>query len=364
MKYYIIAGEASGDLHGANLVKALQKKETSAQFVGFGGDLMKKNGVRLVKHYKDIAFMGIGEVIKHLPTILKAINFCKEDIKREKPDAVILIDYPGFNLRIAEFAKKSGIKVFYYISPQVWAWKESRVEKIKKYVDHMLVILPFEKQFFESKGMQVEFVGHPLIDALKDYSVLESKTSIRKEKPIVALLPGSRKQEIKNLLPMMSNVQKAFPDYEFVIAGAPSIEEKLYKEYSDENIRIVFDQTYQLLSEASYALVASGTATLETALFKVPEILCYKGSVITYWIGKMIVNLKYICLVNLILDRELVKELIQNECTVDQMEKELKSLISSAEKQAKLKKGYIELKEVLGGEGASIRTADFIINHL
>lgn len=362
MKYYLIAGEASGDLHGSNLIKSLKKEDSNAIFVGWGGDLMEAEGMQLKRHFKEVAFMGFIEVIKHLPTILKAIKTCKKDILQEKPDVIILIDYPGFNLRIAEFAKNEGLKLFYYISPQVWAWKESRVKKMKQNIEHMMVILPFEKTFFEERGMPVEFVGHPLIDALSNFNK-EDESKIKSGKPIVALLPGSRKQEISNLLELMLQVKKAFPNYDFVIGGAPSVEESFYRSIVGNECRIVFNQTYQLMSEADYALTASGTATLETALFNVPEVVCFKGNALSYWIARSLVKVKYISLVNLVVDRPLVKELIQYDCTVENMVQELDLLMNDAKRKEEIQFGYKELREKLGGGGASERCAKYILKN-
>ena len=319
MKYYIIAGEASGDLHASNLMKALERKDKQSDFRFWGGDLMQSVGGTLVKHYRDLAFMGFIEVVRNLGTILGNLKFCKEDILTFKPDVLILIDYPGFNMRIAEFAKKHGIKVHYYISPQLWAWKENRIHKIKRDVDHMYVILPFEKDFYESKhGFTVDFVGHPLIDAIENRTAIQPKEFLDEhnlsDKPIIALLPGSRKQEITKMLEVMLTMVEKFSTYQFVIAGAPSQDFEFYKPFiRSENVSFLSNKTYDLLSIATAALVTSGTATLETALFKVPEIVCYKTSGISFAIGKRLVKLKYISLVNLILDKEVVKELIQDE---------------------------------------------------
>ena len=312
MKYYIIAGEASGDLHGSNLIKALKQNDVSADFRCWGGDLMQQQGAVIVKHYSDLAFMGFIEVVKNLRTIFKNIEFCKKDIINYQPDVLVLIDYPGFNLRIAEWAHAQKIKVIYYISPQVWAWKQSRVHKIKRVVDKMLVILPFEKSFYKKFGVEVEFVGHPLIDAIENYRAVAGKTFLEDEqlgnKPVIAILPGSRKQEIAVKLPLMLSVEKDFPGYQFVIAGAPSIHASYYQSYTqNSNAKIVYNKTYDLLNHAAAALVTSGTATLETALFGVPEVVCYKGSAVSFQIAKRLVNIEFISLVNLIMDREVVK---------------------------------------------------------
>lgn len=365
MKYYIIAGEASGDLHGSNLMKELKKLDSSAEFRFWGGDLMANQGGQLVKHYKDLAFMGFSEVLMNLKTILGNLSFCKEDIKKFDPDILILIDYPGFNLRIAKFAKHLGIKVYYYISPQVWAWKSGRVQLIKKYVDRMFVILPFEKAFYEKYNYEVDFVGHPLLDAMKDLPDLD-KDAFKKEnnldtRKIIALLPGSRQQEIKKKLPIMLSIREDFPDYQFVIAGAPSQPLSFYREFVGDSVKIISDQTYNLIRASDAALVTSGTATLETALLNVPEVVCYKGSTISYEIGKRLVkHIRFISLVNLIMDKEVVKELIQNNLTKVNVSQELKKILN-AENRAEIRLSYQELKHKLGGEGASKRTAELMI---
>lgn len=368
MLYYIIAGEASGDLHGANLMKAILKKEPKAQFRFWGGDLMQAQGGHMIKHYKDLAFMGFSEVIVNLRTILRNIKNCKEDILKSKPDALILIDYPGFNLRIAEFAKKNAIKVHYYISPQLWAWKESRIKKIKRDVDAMYVILPFEKAFYENKHQfPVHFVGHPLLDAISSRKKI-GETAFKKahnlsEKPIIALLPGSRKQEIKKMLEVMLKMLTKFPDYQFVIAGAPSQDYDFYQPYiQKQQVAFISNKTHDLLSVSYAALVTSGTATLETALFKVPEVVCYKGSAISYQIGKRLVDIKFISLVNLILEREVVTELIQNDFNPKRLEKELAKILEKSHRE-KLFLAYYELEKKLGGKGASLKTAALILGH-
>src|SRR5579863_4339825 len=301
MRYYIIAGEASGDLHSSNLVKHIKLSDPTAEFRGWGGDLMLQQGVTLVKHYRDLAFMGFVEVIKHLPTILKNIDFCKKDIAEYRPDVLILVDYPGFNLRIAKFAKKAGFKIVYYISPQVWAWKSSRVHLIKEVIDKMLVIFPFEKDFYAKYNYDVEFVGHPLLDVISEPSQADRSAFIKEnnlpDKPIVALLPGSRKQEIGNMLPIMEEVADAFPNYQFVIGGAPSSHQDWYKDFlQKKNISIVYDKTYGLMHNASAALVTSGTATLETALWGVPEAVCYRATGVTgnisYMLAKQLIGKK------------------------------------------------------------------------
>ena len=369
MKYYIIAGEASGDLHGANLMKALYKEDSSADIRFWGGDLMQNVGGVLVKHYRELAFMGFVEVLFHLKTILNNIKICKKDISDFQPDVIVFIDYPGFNLRIAKWAKTEGFKTHYYISPQIWAWKESRITEIKRDVDKMYVILPFEKDFYEKKHhYPVEFVGHPLIDAIHNHPAMDSgvfrKENQLNDKPIIAILPGSRKQEITKMLSVMLSVVHDFPDYQFVIAGAPSQEFSFYEGFiTNENIKFVSNKTYDLLSNATAALVTSGTATLETALFKVPEVVCYKGSSISYQIAKRIITLKYISLVNLIMDEEVVTELIQGDCNTKRIREELKKILDTKYRQNLLEK-YEVLEAKLGGIGASEKTARLIVESL
>ena len=368
MKYYVIAGEASGDLHGSNLLKEIKKKDPASDFRFWGGDLMEKVvGEKPVKHYRDLAFMGFLEVAMNLRTILGNIQFCKKDISNYKPDVLVLIDYPGFNLRIAKFAKKLGIRVVYYISPQLWAWKESRVEIIKKYVDEMLVILPFEKDFYQKHQIEAQFVGHPLLDAIADLKAMDCETFKSEhhlnEKEIIALLPGSRKQEVEKMLELMLSVRPHFPNYQFVIAGAPSLSKDFYQKYVDANVHFVSNKTYDLLRCSKAALVTSGTATLETALLNVPEVVCYRGSKISYEIAKRLVkHIKYISLVNLIMNEEVVKELIQNELNSQNLKSELENILTG-QKRDKILSDYIILKEKLGGTGASEKAADAIVNN-
>jgi len=369
MKYYIIAGEASGDLHGSNLMKALYEKDPAADIRFWGGDLMQETGGTLVKHYRELAFMGFIEVIFNLKTILRNIDICKEDILQFKPDAIIFIDYPGFNMRIAKWAKQLGIPTHYYISPQIWAWKENRIKAIKRDFDHLYVILPFEKDFYEKKhGFPVEFVGHPLIDAIHNREETDQLTFAKAnqldDKPVIVILPGSRKQEITKMLSVMLSVVKDFPDYQFVIAGAPSQEFSLYEPFlKDKNVKFISNKTYDLLSHSTAALVTSGTATLETALFKVPEVVCYKGSWASYQIAKRIITLKYISLVNLIMDKEVVTELIQEKCNTKNIKLELQTLLDP-EHRKKLLLEYENLEQKLGGIGASQKTATLIIRSL
>ena len=366
MKYYVIAGEASGDLHASNLIKHLKNKDAGFTCRAWGGDLMKEQGVDLVKHYRDLAFMGFIEVVANLRTILRNIDFCKKDILAYKPDVLILVDYPGFNLRIADFAAKNGIHVIYYISPQIWAWKQSRIHQIKRNVNRMIVILPFEKDFYRKHDFNVDFVGHPLLDAISNRARNENANSFKSlnklsDKPIIALLPGSRKQEIKTMLPLMLSVRNQFPDYQFVIGAAPSLEESFYKDITgNSDISIVFGQTYPLLENAFAALVTSGTATLETALFGVPEVVCYKGSLISYHIARQLIKIKYISLVNLIMDREVVTELIQDDLNPARIKEELTRITLDETGRNRMLQDYESLKQKLGGTGASERAANLI----
>jgi len=369
MKYYIIAGEASGDLHGSNLMKAIQKKDVHASFRFWGGDLMLHVSDTLVKHYRDLAFMGFLEVVMNLRTITKNLSFCKKDIEEYQPDAIIFIDYPGFNLRIAKWAKQKGFKTHYYISPQIWAWKENRIKDIKRDVDEMYVILPFEKDFYEKKhNYPIHFVGHPLIDAIANRKQVDEYTFRAEhqlsDKPIIALLPGSRKQEIKKMLSVMLSLVNDYTDYQFVIAGAPSQDYSFYSQFiNTKNVHFISNKTYDLLSVSTAALVTSGTATLETALFKVPQVVCYKGSWMSYQIGKRVVNLDYISLVNLILNRESVTELIQNDFNTKRLKKELDIILDEYER-TKFFIDYYELEKKLGGKGASEKTAKLICNSI
>jgi lipid-A-disaccharide synthase len=362
MKYYIISGEASGDLHGSNLIRQLHLLDTHADIRCWGGDLMQSAGAVLVKHYRELAFMGFAEVVKNLPTILQNINFCKQDILAWQPDVLVLIDYPGFNLRIAEWAKQKGIKVVYYISPQVWAWKENRVKKMKLCIDKMLCILPFEKDYYKTKwNWDVEYVGHPLVEVIEKAFINNHKPSTidkwTTDKKIIALLPGSRKQEIAKKLPIMLEVAKSFPEYQFIVAMAPGLDEDFYQPFlvQYQNVSSVNNKTYDLLMSATAALVTSGTATLETALFAVPEMVCYKGSEISYQIAKRLIKIKYISLVNLIMDKPVVKEFIQNELTASNLVKELNELLYNEERKLVLQADYAALKDILskGGHASS-----------
>jgi lipid-A-disaccharide synthase len=368
VKYYIISGEASGDLQCSQLIHALKNLDSEGDFRAWGGDLMQKEGAVLVKHYRELAFMGFWEVVSHLPTILKNISFCKKDILRYMPDVIIYVDYPGFNLRIAKWAKNRGFKNHYYISPQVWAWKENRIKQMKATLDSLYVILPFEKNYFEQKhNFPVHYVGHPLMDQLSKYSrdpKFCKKNNLTPKKPIIALLPGSRVQEIRKMLPLFNKIAAKFKKFQFVVAGAPGIDPKEYTKFiKSDSLNFVHEKTYQLLLNSCAALVTSGTATLETALLNIPQLVCYKCSPITYWIGKKVIKLKYISLVNLILEKEAVVELIQNDCTYEKLVVELETLLQKNSLE-KMNQNYIILKEKIGGSGASEKTAKLIFNSI
>jgi lipid-A-disaccharide synthase len=375
MKYYIIAGEASGDLHGSNLIREIKKRDTGALIRGWGGFLMQEAGAEIVKDYRDLAFMGFTEVIRNLPTILQNIKFCKSDILSFRPDAVIFIDYPGFNLRIAEWARKSGFKTIYYISPQVWAWKESRVKSIRANIDKMLVILPFEKDFFQKWNYETEYVGHPLVEVIERFKkspearkppqiYLAGDKPVQAGLPLIALLPGSRKQEILKKLPVMLEACRSFPAYQFVVAEAPGQDSSFYDDILTNYPQAgrVKNQTYALLMHASAACVTSGTATLETALFGVPEVICYKGSRISYQIAKRLIKVKYISLVNLIMNKPVVKELIQDEMNAENIVTELKKLVSDDDERKRIEKDYTDLRALLSlGGNASEKAAELIV---
>lgn len=370
MKYYIIAGEASGDLHASNLMKELSILDSQAQFRCWGGDLMKAAGGTLVKHYSSLAFMGFTEVLLNLRTILNNLAFCKKDLEGFNPDVVILVDYPGFNLRVAKFAHQKGMKVYYYISPQIWAWKQSRVHDIKLYVDKMFVILPFEKEFYAKHGMEVDFVGHPLHDAIAGDKSLVAAGEFKEqhelgEKPIIALLPGSRKQEIERVLPVMLSVIPGFTDVQFVLAGVSSVGERFYDNLiRNKNVKIVFDTTRVLLRNSQAALVTSGTATLETAMLGIPEVVCYRGGQLSYLIARQLIKVPYISLVNLIAGHEVVKELIQGELTSDSLTRELKRILPGQQGRTRMLKDYTEMNKMLGEELASQKTARLMLSYL
>ena len=368
MKYYIIAGEASGDLHGSNLMKALFEEDKSADIRFWGGDLMQNVGGTLVSHFKERAFMGFFEVVKNLVKVLNFINFCKEDIFKFQPDVLIFIDNSGFNLRIAKWAKQHRFRTNYYISPQVWASRAGRIKEIKRDIDHLFVILPFEEAFYQKFDYKVTFVGHPLIDAIADRTQVSLQQFREEYKlsnlPIIAILPGSRKQEITKMLSVMLSIIDDYKNYQFVIAGAPSQEIEFYNQIiGDKKVAFINNKTYDLLSVSYAALVASGTATLETALFKVPQVVCYKGGNISYQIAKRIITLKYISLVNLIMDQEVVTELIQNNFNKKNLQKELSKILSENHRE-KLFLRYSDLEKKLGGKGASKKVAQMIVGGL
>ena len=353
MKYYIIAGEASGDLHGSELMKALRHEDSQAQFRFWGGDLMEKVGGKAFRHIRELAFMGFIEVVKNLPAILKNLKSCKKDIASFDPDAIIVIDYPGFNLKIAEWARKEGYSTIYFISPQIWAWKEKRVFQIKRDIQKMIVILPFEKSFYAKFGVEVEYVGHPLVEILKNVP----------RKPVngkVALLPGSRKQEIEKVLPEMLKTAKKFKNLEFTVCAAPAIPPDYYERFDfGTNVKLHHGSSYEVLSKSSAAVVSSGTATLETALLGVPQVVVFKGNRLTYLIAKKLIRVKYIALVNLIADKEIVKELIQDDCNEHKISEELKNILDP--KVCKhIKNQYLEVQSTLGQGEAISKTAQII----
>ena len=361
MKYFIIVGEASGDLHASNLMKALKAQDADADFRFWGGDLMEKQGGTLLKHYRDLAFMGFWEVLINLFAILGNFKSCKRSILEYNPHVVILVDYPGFNLRMAGWAKKRGLRVFYYISPQVWAWKPKRVHQIKRSVNRMFVILPFEREFYEGYDYKVDFVGHPLLDAIGD-----RRPEVRAgEKPIIAIVPGSRAQEISRMLPVMLSLKNDYPDHKFVIAGVSTVSRNIYDQHQNagSEVSIVFDDLEGVLRNADVALVTSGTATLQTALLKVPLVVCYKGSFFSYIIARQLIKTAYISLVNLIMGREVVKELIQNEFTKERLKQELDPLLKGGRRE-KMLKDFDLLNEKLGGPGASAKTAELMLGYL
>ena len=367
MKYYIIAGEASGDLHGSNLVKEIKKLDTEAKIRGWGGDLLKGEGVNVIKHYKDHNFMGFWEVIINLRTILKNISFCKKDISNYAPDALILIDFPGFNMRIAKYISTfKDIPVLYFIAPQVWAWKESRVKQIKSYIHKLFVILPFEKEFFKKHKIEAHYNGHPLVEHIDNFIKKDSinrnefyeKHQLNQSKEIITLLPGSRKQEIEKKLPLMLDVCDKYENEYNIVIGGISHFEKIYQKYTlKRNATVIYSDTYNTLKNSNVALVTSGTATLETAFFEVPQIVCYKSSWISYIIAKNLVKVDFISLVNLILKKEAVKELIQNDLNHKTLSIELNKLIHNAEVRTKVISDYKALKNICKGENVSRLTA-------
>jgi lipid-A-disaccharide synthase len=367
MKYYIIAGERSGDLHGSNLIKGIHKHDPAAQIRAWGGDMMQEAGAEIVKHYRDLAFMGFFEVVKNLPTILGFLTFCKKDIQNFQPDVVILIDYAGFNMRIAKFAKTNGFKTFYYISPKVWAWNQSRALKIKQFVDKLFVIFPFEKEFFKQYNYEVEYVGNPLFDAIADFTPKEEFRKMARlgQKPIIALLPGSRKQEVETMLPLMMSQVYEFPDYQFVIGAVSNLPKELYARWqSIFPVKLVTDDAYNLLSVADAALVTSGTATLETALFNVPQVVCYRGGWAAYQVYKRVISVPFVSLVNLIVEREVVKELLQYNLTKENLTEELTKITVNQNTRQNQLNGYSEIRNILGEKGASERAGELMVGAL
>ena len=367
MKYYIIVGERSGDLHGSNLIMGICQHDPDAQIRAWGGDMMQEAGAEIVKHYRELAFMGFFEVIKNLPTILGFLSFCKKDIKNFQPDVVILIDYSGFNMRVAKFAKLNGFKNFYYISPKVWAWNQSRALNIKRFVDKMFVIFPFEKDFFKQYDYEVEYVGNPLFDAIADFTPNPNfrKDARLGQKPIIALLPGSRKQEVETMLALMLSQVYEFPEYQFVIGTVSNLPKELYARWqSIFPVKLVVDDAYNLLSVADAALVTSGTATLETALFNVPQVVCYRGGWAAYQVYKRVIRVPFVSLVNLIAGREVVKELLQYDLTKENLTNELtKITINQHTRQSQLD-AYAEIRNILGEKGASERAGMLMVNEI
>ena len=369
MRYYFISGEASGDLHAANCIREVMKLDPSASFAFTGGESMEQvTGVKATISIKQMAFMGFVDVLKNLGKIKKNFDIVKADILKFKPDLLVLVDYPGFNLRMAKWAHEQGIKVDYYISPTVWAWKEDRVEIIRKYTNKLFVILPFEEAFYQKHNMKVYFTGHPLIDAIEQKKpLLQSKENFIQQnnlsqKPIIAVLPGSRLQEVQRMMSIMLKVIDEFKEYQFVIAGSNTISKENYKSIEGYNVKVVFDQTYELMSYASAGIIKSGTSTLESALFNLPQVVCYKSGALSFAIGKRLVNVKYISLVNLILDKPVVKELIQNDLSPQNISAELKALLFDAQYRSNILNEYRNVVKLLGGGGASARIATYIVN--
>ncbi|HAO48630.1 MAG TPA: lipid-A-disaccharide synthase [Runella sp.] len=367
MKYYLIAGERSGDLHGSNLIKAIRRHDSEAECRAWGGEMMQEAGAELVTHYADMAFMGFWEVAKNLSTISGFMKKCKTDILAYRPDVVILIDYAGFNMRIARFAKENGIKTFYYISPKVWAWNQKRALKLKRDVDRLFVIFPFEKEFFRRYNYDVDYVGNPLFDAIADFTpnpTFLADHQLDPDQPIVALLPGSRKQEVEQMLTLMVQTKPHFPRAQFVIAAVSNLPQTLYAPFVAQGVRLVTDAAYDLLSVATAALVTSGTATLETALFEVPQVVCYKTGGISYAIAKRLIRVPYISLVNLIAQKEAVKELIQNELTPKNLTSELEAILPNGLKRTQQINDYRQVKAILGEKGASERAGQLMVEYL
>ena len=364
-KIYIISGEASGDLHAANLVSELKKQNNSLEFRAWGGDRLRNEGVIIDKDIKELAFMGFLEVLLNIRTIFKNIRSCKENLLNFKPDLLILVDYPGFNLRIAKWAKSQNIPVYYYISPQIWAWKESRIHLIKKTVERMYCILPFEKDFYMKHSLNVSYLGHPLLDEVNKFKILNNNSlELQNKRPILAILPGSRKQEIERKLPLMIAASSQFPEYTVIVACAPNLDLAYYEKFKTQEVLFVKNQTYNLLQNAELAIVTSGTATLEAALFKVPQVVCYKSSFISFWIAKKLIKIKFISLVNLVANKEIVRELIQKDCTSSKIAGELIKLKKGEKKAIQMNKDYNDLIELLGNEGASSRVAEDMLKNL
>lgn len=374
MRYFIIAGEASGDLHGSNLIKGIREMDKEAQIRCWGGDLMKEAGAELIRHYKEGAIMGFVEVVANLGKLAKNLQDCKNDIVKYNPDAVILIDYPGFNFRIAKFAKERGMRVFYYIAPKVWAWKEKRVHKLKKYVDRLFIIFPFEIEYFKKWGIDAIYRGNPLLDSVDNHSsseeskeAFEQRCGIGSAEKTVALLAGSRRSEIKYLLPRMMQVAGRYPEYRFLMACAPSMEREFYEGIIGNkcsNIKLLFGETYSILRHSDAAIISSGTASLEAALIGVPQVVCYGGNEISYQIARSVVKLKYISLANLIMDKGLFKELIQHDCTTQKISAELDNLLGNSAYREKMLADYRDVRNILGGKGASAKVASAMIEEL
>lgn len=368
MRYYIVAGERSGDLHGSNLVKAIKKIDPSSEFRGFGGEFMQQAGVELAVHYSEMAFMGLAELITNANKIKKYISLCKRDITAHKPDVIILIDYGGFNLAIARFGKKNGNKIFYYIPPKYWAWYEKRALWLKPYVDRLFVILPFEKEFFKKFNWDAEYVGNPVLDAVKAHVANHNFPGEPKGQallPDIALLPGSRKQELKRIIPLMVNVVKKFPDQQFAVAAVNNLDRSWYRELGNfQNVKLVFEDTYNLLLNSSAAIVTSGTATLETALFRVPQIVVYKANVVTYRLAKFMINVRFISLVNLVAGREVVREMIQSEANPENVSKELTKILTDESYRKKMLDGYDQIIKILDTGSASENTARLMVKYL
>lgn len=368
MRYYLVAGERSGDLHGGNLVKAIKQIDASSEFVGFGGEFMQEAGVELTVHYNEIAFMGLAEVVTNAGKIRKYINLCKKDILACKPDVIILIDYGGFNLAIARFGKKNGYKIFYYIPPKYWAWYPRRASWLKPYVDRLYVILPFERAFFKKFDWEADYVGNPVLDAVKAH-VAQSKRPGNSGSPAqprtIALLPGSRTQELKRIIPLMAKVVKRFPNQRFAVAAVNNVDASWYSELRGlENAELVFEDTYNLLLNSAAAIVTSGTATLETALFRVPQIVVYKANALSYWLAKFLINVEYISLVNLIAGREVVKEMIQSEANTENVSDELTRILDDVTYREKMLAGYEEIITTLDTGSASENAARLMVGQL